>query len=81
MECASIRWRIILREELEADRREKWNNPSIIVQSENAFSVVARPEYSTSRPFSRYTKHKDDTGVFIVIRRNKRIYEDMWVRN
>lgn len=60
---------------------EKRRNPTLLIQSENAFSVVAKAEYqSVSRPFKRYLKHRDENGVFILFNQKKRIYEKDWKR-
>lgn len=60
---------------------KSWNDPTIIVHSENAYSIVAKSETANEKfPFQRYQKYKDKQGIYINFRRDKRVYENKWKR-
>ena len=61
--------------------REQLINPTMIVKSENKYSIVAKPKFhSNERPFFRYEKHKDETGFYIIYQGKYKIYESNWIR-
>ncbi|MEK3955683.1 MULTISPECIES: hypothetical protein [unclassified Psychrobacillus] len=60
---------------------EKWNEPTIIVKSENAYSLVAKWELEKdSSPFRRFQKYQNEDGMFIMLRKDKPVYEKNWNR-
>ncbi|MDX5853526.1 hypothetical protein SIM22_05185 [Bacillus cereus group sp. BfR-BA-01363] len=60
--------------------RYDYFNPTLLVKSENLYSVIARTEYDAKHGylFRRYRKKKDSNGVFIVTGIKKKLYRDDW---
>lgn len=60
------------------ERKKRWFNPTLIIQSENAFSIVAKDELSSEYiPFKRLYKQKDEYGDYVIFRKN-RVYRKEW---
>lgn len=63
-------------EYMESDGRFK---KALLVQSENAYSVVAKWNWNTDKPFRRFHKHRDEKGLFVLLYRRRRFYQEDWI--
>lgn len=53
---------------------ERRKTPTLLIHSENAYSVVAQVQ---GNKFVRFAKHKDEEGIYILLNQRK-IYNKNW---